>query len=112
MFCYLVVLFNRLEQKQPTLSSNIFGKAVGPLLISTPSPQFAVNLFEIIVQQFRNHFPAGTLFPTVAATPTVSLGEDDEIAGGYIAVRVTNYQVTSLIRERISFFRKLCNQKF
>ena len=90
----------RLERKQATHTAEKFGKVFGPAFVgiraTEKQKEFSRKLYTNIIKSIDLHFPIGT---TVAAptAPTISLKEDSEVPVGYIAVRVNNYQVTSLI---------------
>ena len=97
---YLLSFYYRLQRKQGSHTAEKFGKVFGPAFVgikaSEKHKEFARKLFTNIMKSIDLHFPVGT---TIAAptAPTITLKEDSEVPGGYIAVRVNNYQVTALI---------------
>jgi len=101
LFLYLISFCRRLVQKQD-LKIERLAEKLGPYVVRGQElcendRPMASEVFQVVLSHFVDHFPPGTNFPTAPAAPSVSVGEDDEVEGGYIAVRVTNYQVTSLM---------------
>lgn len=117
LFAYMINFCYRLQRKQATLTPELLARALAPHMIRDQEPgkfnQRAIDLLKIVLRQYNQHFPKGTSIPVPPPAATVSIYEDDDTPGGFIAVRVNNYQVTALISKfynKIFFFiRKLLN---
>ena len=105
LFAYMVNFCYRLQRKQRQLTPQLLGKALGWHIIRDERGEYsprAVELFTLALLQYHDHFLQGTAVPEAPLVQTVSMYEDDDTPGGFIAVRVNNYQVTSLMRTILS----------
>jgi len=100
LFAYIINFCYRLQLKQSRFTPELLGKALGSLLFRSDTYQYnskAVDVLILVLKQYNQHFPKGTEVPVAPPAATVSIFAEDDTPGGYIAVRVNNYQVTSLI---------------
>merc|ERR1712137_767317 len=101
LFAYITNFCYRLQRKQAAFTPELLAKALAPHILRDETPgKFnlkAVNLLTVVLKQYHEHFPKGTHPPVPPPTKLVDL-EDDNADGGFIAVRVNNYQVTSLLK--------------
>jgi len=101
LFAYIINFCYRLQLKQSRFTPELLGKALGSLLFRSDTYQYnskAVDVLILVLKQYNQHFPKGTEVPVAPPAATVSIFAEDDTPGGYIAVRVNNYQVTSLIK--------------
>lgn len=122
LFAYLVNFCYRLQRKQATLTPELLSRALAPHIIRDESPgkfnQRAVDLLKIVLRRYNDHFPKGTSIPVPPPAATVSIYDDDDTPGGFIAVRVNNYQVTALMsmydkfNSSSSFSYSCCTRNF
>ena len=101
LFAYAVNFCYRLQRKQATLTPELLARALAPHLIRDETPgkynPRAVEVLLIVLKQYHEHFPKGTSVPAAPPAKTVSIYDEDDTPGGFIAVRVNNYQVTALM---------------